>query len=315
MATRASNPKTTDETAGTKQGGDSDGATTMKSLRTSLRILSVFAGDEKDYGVGEVAEQCALAKSHVSKVLGAFAEFGYLVQDAETRRYAVGVRTFALGSRFVTHDRLCRAAMPVMRELVITSGHSVRLSVLDGDRALYLLGLEGPMFFDSGWRSGTWLPVHSTSAGRVLMAFMGPETVSRLLGDKPLRAVTPNTITDEAAVRRLVTQVVRKGYTSQRNETTVGLGTVAVPIFDARQHAVGTLGLAFPSHVVHSSEEPALAAMLHTAARTLSQRMGCQVYPFGGAEAPMAKRASQGTPRAVSAIPKGKASRSNPAPG
>ena len=292
MATRAAKARTLGKSDERKQAPDSEGAITMKSLRTSLRILNVFAGDEKkDFGVGEVAQACDLAKSHVSKVLYAFAEFGYLVQDPETRRYAVGVRTFALGSRFVTHDRLCRAAMPVMRDLVNTSGHSVRFSVLDGDRVLYLLGLEGPMFFDSGWRSGTWLPVHSTTAGRVLMAFMESDTVTRLLSDKPLRAVTPHTVTTEAAVRRLVAQVVRKGYASQRNETTLGLGTIAVPIFDAHLHAVGSLGLAFPSHIVPVSQEPALAAMLHDAARTLSQRMGCHVYPYGGVESALVKRA------------------------
>ena len=284
MASKFTKRRTSGPNEEAAQDGAKDAVTTMKSLRTALRVLNVFEGDEKDYGVGEVAEWCGLAKSHVSKVLDAFAEFGYLVQDPETRRYAVGVRTFALGSRFVTHDRLCRAAMPVMRDLLNTSGHSVRISVLDGDHALYLLGLEGPMFLDSGWRSGTWLPVHSTSAGRVLMAFMDPQTVSRLLSEKPLRAVTPDTVTDEAAVRRLVAQVVRKGYITQRNETTVGLGTIAVPIFDAQRHAVGALGLAFPSHVVQASEESALAAKLHSSARTLSQRLGCQVYPYGGVE-------------------------------
>lgn len=284
---------------GAEAAGDEEaGVTTMKSLRTSLRILNEFAGDQRDYGVGEIAERCGLAKSQVSKVLDAFAEYGYLVQDPETRRYAVGVRTFALGSRFVTHDRLCRAAMPVMRDLVISSGHSVRLSVLDADRVLYLLGLEGPMFVDSGWRSGTWLPVHSTTAGRVLMAFMEPEQVNRLLADKPLRSVTPHTIVDEAAIRRLVAQALRNGYTSQRNETTLGLGTIAVPIFGPNQHAVGTLGLAFPSHVVKTGDEPALAAALHAAARTLSQRIGCQVYPYGGVEESVRMRVGAAAARA-----------------
>ena len=273
----------------------------MKSLRTSLRILDEFAGEQRDYGVGELAERCGLAKSQVSKVLDAFAEYGFLVQDPDTRRYGVGVRTFALGSRFVTHDRLCRAAMPVMRDLVISSGHSVRLSVLDGDRVLYLIGLEGPMFFDSGWRSGTWLPMHSTSAGRVLLAFMEPDQVSRLLAEKPLRAVTPYTITDETMVRRRVEQARLQGYSSQRNETTPGLGAVAVPVFGAQQQAVGTLSLAFPSHLVEEREEAALAAALHLAARTLSQRVGCAVYPFGGASMPARLPAAASAPRACPA--------------
>jgi DNA-binding IclR family transcriptional regulator len=142
------------------------------------------------------------------------------------------------------------------------------------------------MFFDSGWRSGTWLPVHSTSSGRVLLAFMDDEQADRLLSQTPLRAVTPATVTDPAQVRRLVAKVREQGYISQRNETTPGLGAIAVPIFGPHHHAIGTLSLAFPSHLVEVSDEPVLAAALHLAARTLSQRIGCAVYPFGGAATP-----------------------------
>ncbi len=260
--------------------GEGEAVTAMKSLRTSLRILTEFAGDQRDYGVNELAERCGLAKSQVSKVLDAFSEYGFLVQDPESRRYSVGVRTFALGSRFVTHDRLCRAAMPVMRDLVLSSGHSVRLSVLEGERALYLIGIEGPLFVDSGWRSGTWLPLHSTSSGRILMAFMDAPLVTRLLQGS-IRSVTPDTNTNATAVKRLIGEARVKGYAIQRNETTAGLGAISVPIFGTEQHAIATLGIAFPSHMVQVDDEPALVNALHNAARTLSQRLGCVVYPFG----------------------------------
>jgi IclR family KDG regulon transcriptional repressor len=254
----------------------------MKSLRTSLRLLMAFGGAQRDFGVGELAEQCGLSKSQVSKVLAAFAESGLLVQDPESRRYSVGARMFALGSRFVTHDRLCREGMPVMRELVTRTGHSARLSVLDGDDVLYLLGIEGPLFVDTGWRAGTWLPVHSTSAGRVLLAFMDPERAERTLAREPLRAVTDRTVTDPIQLQRLVDLGRQRGYVVQRGETNPGLGVISVPVFGPGQQAVGALGLAFPSHMVAVRSEPSLAADLHDAARVLSQRIGGTVYPFGG---------------------------------
>lgn len=258
-----------------------NGGETMKSLRTAIRVLMEFAGEQRDYGVGELAQRCGLSKSHVSKILDAFAGERLLAQDDETRRYSVGVRCYALGSRFLTHDRLCRAAMPVMRDLVDRTAHSARLSVLDGEHALYLMGLEGPLFVDTGWRSGTWLPVHSTSAGRVLLAFMDPQQAESLLARQPLRRVTERTVVDLPTIRRLLNHARNKGYASQRGETTPGLGTVAVPIFATGQAVIGTLGLAFPAHLVQTKDEPRLANILHQSARTLSQRMGSTVYPFG----------------------------------
>lgn len=253
----------------------------MKSLRTALRVLMEFGGDQRDLGVGELAERCGLSKSQVSKVLAAFAGSGLLLQDPETRRYSVGPRMFALGSRFVTHDRLCREAMPVMRDLVERTGHSARLSVIDGDDVLYLLGLEGPLFVDTGWRAGTWLPLHSTATGRVLLAFMEPERAERVLAGAPLRPVTERTVTDPARLRGLIDAARANGYSTQRGETTPGLGVTAVPIFGPGQKAVGALSLAFPAHLVAARDEAELSEVLHASARVLSQRIGGTVYPFG----------------------------------
>ena len=82
-----------------------------------------------------------------------------------------------------------------MRQLVDETGHSARLSVLDGERVLYLVGVEGPLSSASGWRSGMWLPLHSTAAGQILLAFLDPAQARRLLSG-PLEAATPRTLTD-----------------------------------------------------------------------------------------------------------------------
>lgn len=258
-----------------------DRAETMKSLRTALRVLGEFAGEQRDFGVAELAERCAISKGQVSKILAAFGESGLLIQDPQSRRYAVGARMFALGSRFVTHDRLCREAMPIMRELVTRTGHSARLSVLDGDDVLYLLGIEGPLFIDTGWRAGTWLPVHSTAAGRILLAFMEPGRSDRVLARSHLRPVTTRTLTDRTQIRKLVLTGRSRGYLTQRGETTEGLGVIAVPVFGEGTVAVAALSLAFPAHLVANEDEANLADVLHASARVLSQRVGGTVYPFG----------------------------------
>ena len=252
----------------------------MKSLRTGLRLLLEFEQNQRDFGVTELAQRCDLSKSQVSKILSALVDSGLVVQDPATRAYSVGQRCYVLGSRFTTYDSLCQAATPVMRELLIRSGHSVRLSVPDGDRSLYLIGLEGPMFLDTGWRSASSVPIGASSAGRVLMAYCEPARAKHLL-DLPVPAITPHTVRDRAKLEKLVAAARRDGYSIQRNETSLGLGVVSVPLFKTGQQIVGALGLAFPSHHVGSEDEPALIDALHDAARAISQRLGCQVYPFG----------------------------------
>ena len=265
-----------------REGPATADAEGMKSLRSALRVLMAFCEEQQDFGVGELAEQCKLSKGQVSKVLATFAEFGLLTQNADSRRYQVGARLYALGSRYLNFDTLCRGAMPVMRDLVESTGHSARLSVLDGDRVLYLLGIEGPLFMDTGWRAGTWLPVHATSSGRVLLATMDQERARRLR-PRQLPVFTDRSITDFEEIDRHVERARQLGYSVQRGETAPGLGVISAPVYGRGGQPLGTLGLAFPSHVVPTEQEPQLIGALHGACRVLSQRVGCTVYPHGHA--------------------------------
>lgn len=273
--------RATSKTRTTRQAQqDSEATTPMKSLRSALRLLTEFMNDQRDYGVGELAERCQLSKSQVSKVLDAFAESGLLSQDPDSRRYSVGVRSHVLGSRFVTHDPLCRAALPLMRQLVEVTGHSARLSVFDNDQALYLLGVEGALLSETGWHVGTWFAPHATTAGRVLLAFMPPETSRRLLA-QPLKKLSGEGLSDRKVIEASLALTRETGYSSQRDEIVTGLGTISVPVFGANATVIAALGIAFPGHMITKQEDPSYVETLHDAARTLSHRMGCAAYPFG----------------------------------
>lgn len=258
---------------------------TLKSLNTALRVLMAFTADEPVLGVGELAQRLNLPKGQVSKILSTFRKHGILSQDKPTRRYSVGSRAFALGSRFVNYHPLAREALVAMRHLVEQTGHSARLSIMDGDRVIYLLQREGRFLADTGWRVGMFLPLHATTAGKVSLAFLPSARVEALLGEAPLPAMTPNTITDPAALRRHLAEIRRRGFGTSRGELTPGLGTIGVPVFGADGGITAVLGLIFPEHLVDWADAPDLAATLHEQARGLSQGAGCPVYPFGGAPA------------------------------
>lgn len=240
-----------------------------------------FMADQQSFGVSELAEQLALPKSQVSKILATLRRHGLVTQDPASRRYSVGLRAFALGSRFMTYDKLAREALPILHGLVNETGHSARLSVRNGDEVIYLIGVEGPHFFDTGWRAGTWLPWYGSSAGRILLAFLPPEEADRLIRQKPMTPITPHTVSDPKKLNKILERARQRGYDSQRNETTVGLGTVAVPILGPNQNVIGALSLAFPEAAVKPEDEPRFAEVLHQRARQISLRMGSIVYSVG----------------------------------
>lgn len=245
-----------------------------------MRVLMAFMAKERDFGVSQLSEQLGLPKSQISKILATLRKHGLVSQDPDTHRYSVGLRTYALGSRFMTHHALTRESLPVLHRLVKETGHSARLSVRDGDEVIYLIGAEGPHFVDTGWRAGAWLPWHGSSAGRILLAFLPQAEAKRLIAKHPMKPITEYTVRDRDKLMRVLARARERGYDNQRNETTVGLCTVSVPIFGEQQALIGALSLALPVAAIKANEEESFANLLHERARQISLRMGSLIYPI-----------------------------------
>ena len=101
------------------------------------------------------------------------------------------------------------------------------------------------------------------------------------MAQKPMTPITPHTVSDVQKLKKLLERARERGYDTQRNETTAGLGTIAVPIFGPSQKVIGALSLAFPEPAVPLEEEDRYAEALHRRARQISLRMGSIVYSVG----------------------------------
>lgn len=253
----------------------------MQSLRTGLRILTEFSHVSGELTVTEMANRLQMSKSQVSRMFAAFREEGWLVQNPTTRGFSIGISAYAAGARFINSNRLTREALPILRSMVDRCGFTSTLSVLDGVAPLYLLGLEGPVSVDFASRVGSYFPFHATAPGKLLAAFADEPTRLAMLRTE-LRPVTPRTVVDLPALRKELREVRERGYAVGIEERIPGIGGVAVPIFDAQENCVGALATTYPVQLVPPERFAYYAAILHAGARTLSQRMGADAYPFEG---------------------------------
>ena len=81
-------------------------------------------------------------------------------------------------------------------------------------------------------QAGETLPVYSAAVGRAFMAFDDARTVDRVL-KAGMQQYTPNSITDTSAFRKELTAVRERGYAVDFEGFSLGVSTVAAPIFGA----------------------------------------------------------------------------------
>src|SRR5262245_40346533 len=203
-----------------------------QSLERGLDVLEVVESEGADIGVREIARRLDLSPTIVQRMVTSLAKRGYVDKNAETARYRLGYRALALGANSGAGADYIGTARRGLERLA--RGHSLNgfVSVLHDGRAVYLLAVqaEGPVAIKVA--PGSEMPLHSTAAGKVLLASQSDPEARKLLGHGKLAAITPHTVTDPAAVITSLAKVRKQGFATVAEENIRGVLSVGAPIRD-----------------------------------------------------------------------------------
>lgn len=246
----------------------------LASVRNAARLLKVFRSREKELGVSELARRLGLGKSTVHRILGTLSAEGVIEQNPATGCYRLGIVMFELGEAVRVHMDLHTAAGPVMAALREQTRESCQVGVLDGHDVVYVDRLESPQTLRLFNETGRRVPVHCTSSGKVLLAYLPPDERDRLLDGATLTALTPKTITDRTALVDELAKVRQRGWAAAVEEREIGVVSIAVPIRDATGDVVAALSIGAPLARLGSAARKRLAPILVEAGEAASWRLG-----------------------------------------
>ena len=236
-------------------------------------MLKSFSAKNPTWGVSELAVELDLSTSTVHRLLSTLADEGVLDQDDESGRYRLGLSVFDMAAAMPKQRSLHEAVLVSMTELRSRTGETVQVGVLDGHEVVYVERLDSPNTLRVFTQLGRRAAAHRTSSGKVIIASLPRPERERLLEDLILDRATEFTITDPAELREELALTLRRGYAENRQESELGVVSVAAPIRDATGHAVAALSLAGPSERMEEKKETYAEAVM-LLARTVSTQMG-----------------------------------------
>lgn len=214
----------------------------VQSVERAFTILQCLAGG--DAGVSDVAEQVALPKSTVARLLSTLVDVGAVEQREAGGTYGLGDLVIDLAAATHPTRALAGIAHPHLVELVETLGESAGLSVLDIDgRVLYLDQVESDNPVSIPDWTGQHLPFHCVASGLVLAA-----RTPRALPSHPLEALTPHTVTDPGELEQRLEHARRTGVAWTVDEWAVDISAVAAPIMGPAGTAVAALHVHGPTY-------------------------------------------------------------------
>jgi IclR family acetate operon transcriptional repressor len=225
--------------------------------------------------VGELAEGTGIPKSTTSRLLAALERQG-LVQ-----RVGGGLRPGPVLLRFAQRGlpdaNLVEISEEALRWLADASGETINLAVPTPAGVEHLAQRDSRHFVGVTSWVGRRVPLHSAANGKVFLAFGAAPVSDRL------DSLTPNTITDRAALDVELDRVRSRGYATAEDELELGLSAMAAPVRGADGHVVAALSISAPTHRLDAERIAQLAPVLLEQAAELSRRLGYPTIARGAA--------------------------------
>lgn len=216
----------------------------LSSVATAARILREFGKHSTQLGVSQLARRVGVGKSTAHRIIWTLVEEGLLEKVEETGLFRLTTLMRSLGASAETAQRLHEAAtIPLDRLRMRTSG-TLHIGILDGADVLYVERREGPGAIPVFRTVGSRNAAHVTSSGKVLLAFLPPDHLARLVDGMRLTPRTPRTITSRKTLLEELATVRRQGFAENRGESEPGMCSIAAPIRDPLGRVVASVSVA-----------------------------------------------------------------------
>lgn len=248
-----------------------DGSQRPSAAGRMLAVLDAFSAAHTSMTLSEISRRAGLSLTTTHRLVGELRAWGALERGPDGR-YAIGLRVLELGALAPHGLQLRELALPYLDDLHQATRANVHLGVRDGHDVIYVEALHARGAVRILSRLGGRWPLHATGTGLVLLAHAAPEVQDEVITG-PLKRFTPETITDAAMLRRILSDVRRTGVAVAENQLIADAPAlaVAVPVRGRNDEVVAALGVTAEQGTVVPQ---ALTAVLTATARSISRALG-----------------------------------------
>jgi DNA-binding IclR family transcriptional regulator len=245
----------------------------VQALDRAFAVLDLLGESETPLGLAQVALSLQLHKSTAHRFLMVL-EKHRMVERTVGGKFRLGLRLFDLGNRAIEQYDLRERAQPHLRRLVVETEETAHLCILEGAHVIYIDKIEPARSVRMITRIGASNPVHCTSVGKAMLAFLPEERLTDILGRLRFERYTNHTLSTVEALRAEIEKTRRRGYAVDDEEFEEGLRCIAVPVLDAQRLPVAAVSVSGPSFRVTAQKLPSIANHLLQCVRGISVDMG-----------------------------------------
>lgn len=215
-----------------------------KTLKDLAKILSLFNDlQAEEKSVTEISKALEMFPSKVSRMLRTLEGEGFFEKNLESGKYRLGILFFELGVVYAYHHSLRKIIRPHIEQIAQEINVTVSWAIFKKNRVIVLDRIQNLPIDALAYRIGLNLPVHTTSVGKILMAYLPDEEQDKILRSVNLVKSTDASVIDPKIIKKRLKLYREEGYSTDEEETYGGVNCIAVPIKNADGKVIAAVSL------------------------------------------------------------------------
>lgn len=248
----------------------------LSAVKSADRVLDIFellSGSKPYMSHTELVAALRVPKSSLTQLLRNLVAREYVAIDPATKSYRLGPKFTSLVRDRRRDQEFLLFAAEALKTVTETTRESAALNLLRDSMAEVVLTSLSPHRLVSHMRLGDRAPLYATSSGKIFLAFMTPDAMTKYLADNNFERITPKTVQSRTAIKEQLTEIRRIKVAYSFEEFTHGIIGIAVPVVHRSGEIMGAMNIAIPSVRYSESARKKAVQALRMAAEYISLNM------------------------------------------
>jgi IclR family transcriptional regulator, acetate operon repressor len=245
----------------------------VQALDRGLALLEIIAQAD-GLSLTSIAQRAGIAPSTAHRILVTLKAAGFVQCDEARGGYLIGVKAFKIGSSFLRNRKLVDVSRGVMRDLMTASGETANLGIENDGSVVFISQLESHHAIRAFHRPGARGPLHASSLGKAILAWLPEPEVTKLLHRIGLPKLTERTIIAPEVLLADLALIRRRGWAVDDEERADGLRCAGAPVFNEHAEVIGALSVSGPTIRMTDERLGELGPLVKRAAADLTDRVG-----------------------------------------
>ena len=236
----------------------------------AVAILEAMANARRPLGVSELGVLLGLPKPTAHRIVRMLESEGLIQREPGNRRYVPGARMVQLGLGIVAAAMMRAPRHAILEALSQKIGETCNFGVMSGSHVVYLDRVEAAWPFGLRFESGSRVPLHCTSMGKLFLSQLPSQRRSLLLRSISLYRYTETTIVDPERLETELENIRAAQVSIDNQEFLAGVVCVAVPVCNPSGQPVAAIAVSAPLARMSMQQGLQHVPLLQEAAKQLS---------------------------------------------